>query len=630
MPRIDKIVELMSLGNHAEAVLLSDSPLRLKSDGGEEELSVSLTHRQITSMVEEILPSNLFSDLVMMKPVEFNYRHPAGGLEIKAVPGDSLWRVIIKAPQGLDPFRAPKSRRGIPDEKIQWEDSDDALLVEREDEVVDEDAMNETTGGEEGMGEGVVGDEGVGDEITNEDIVEGEVLDEGIVNKNGDVMEKNGGGEEIVDKEDMGEVAVDKNVVDKEDMDEVAVDEKTVGEEVVDKNVVDKVVVDEKAVGEAQERKENEYSEHVSPKPAPSPEPQPESKPSAEHCLTERARGLTLEVTSECDELIERAKIAKSGVLLLIPGQRPWVYGPQGYTPMTGARSPVTDDLLCELMKKNEEAARCSKTRHALRAIYGDRKESSYIRCTLTQNRGLRTAAFRIPLVDPSHPSHIGLPPHTSELLSGGGVLLAASPCGGGRTTTAFLIGSALMSSGLQLGLSIGRPVERKLIVSAPNFSFDMSHREFPRGVMLAQDLGASVVVLDDGPPISIERALRLAEVGIAVVFTIQADSAVGALTRSLGHIKKWKNQIPRLSRLLKGVIYQELIWTKESNRSPVFERLLPDYTLLEAMAREQWELLGGKRGASVTSPSFAESLKALADNGVIDRHTASKHSHKN
>ena len=104
MPRIDQIVEMMLEGGFVRSALVSDSAVRLKDTGGNEENGIQFGHHQVTALVEEILPPGLFADLVMMEPVEFEYEHPGGILRLKVVPGPSLWRVTVHAPDGLSAF----------------------------------------------------------------------------------------------------------------------------------------------------------------------------------------------------------------------------------------------------------------------------------------------------------------------------------------------------------------------------------------------------------------------------------------------------------------------------------------------------------------------------------------------
>jgi len=94
MPRIDQVIDIMLDHRAQEAVLLSESPVSLRTDHGEEAVR-TFGHRQLTSLVEEILPEDLFLDLLLMEPVEFDYQHETATYHLRIVPGPSIWRVVI-------------------------------------------------------------------------------------------------------------------------------------------------------------------------------------------------------------------------------------------------------------------------------------------------------------------------------------------------------------------------------------------------------------------------------------------------------------------------------------------------------------------------------------------------------
>ena len=94
MPRIDQVIDLMLDHRAQKAILLSESPILLHTDQGEE-TDRTFGHRQITSLVEEILPEDLFADLVLMEPVEFDHHHETAVYHLRIVPGPSIWRVVI-------------------------------------------------------------------------------------------------------------------------------------------------------------------------------------------------------------------------------------------------------------------------------------------------------------------------------------------------------------------------------------------------------------------------------------------------------------------------------------------------------------------------------------------------------
>ncbi|MFH2008070.1 MAG: hypothetical protein ABI333_15920 [bacterium] len=106
MSGIDKYINEMRQSGETSLVLLSESRPRLKGKGGERTLPERVGHKEVTTLVEEIVPPEAFADLVMMEPVEFSFRHEAGELAIRVVPGPSIWRVVFEARGGLAPLPA--------------------------------------------------------------------------------------------------------------------------------------------------------------------------------------------------------------------------------------------------------------------------------------------------------------------------------------------------------------------------------------------------------------------------------------------------------------------------------------------------------------------------------------------
>jgi len=110
MSSIDKYIDELRRSGATSVILLSESEPRIRGKAGERALEGKISHKNVTALVEEIVPPDCFADLVMMEPVEFPLSHEAGELSIRVVPGPSIWRVVVEARgDGLAPFPASES-----------------------------------------------------------------------------------------------------------------------------------------------------------------------------------------------------------------------------------------------------------------------------------------------------------------------------------------------------------------------------------------------------------------------------------------------------------------------------------------------------------------------------------------
>lgn len=110
MSLIDKYINELRRSGETSVILLSESEPRMRGKAGERALEGKISHKNVTAMVEEIVPPECFADLVMMEPVEFPFSHEAGELFIRVVPGPSIWRVVAEVRgDGLAPLPAGES-----------------------------------------------------------------------------------------------------------------------------------------------------------------------------------------------------------------------------------------------------------------------------------------------------------------------------------------------------------------------------------------------------------------------------------------------------------------------------------------------------------------------------------------
>ena len=95
MLTLERVIEELRRTGGSRLVLASDSEPRVTCPQGELELGFRAGHREIITLVEGIVPAARFADLVMMEPVNFELRVPAGDLTVRVVPGPAIWRVTF-------------------------------------------------------------------------------------------------------------------------------------------------------------------------------------------------------------------------------------------------------------------------------------------------------------------------------------------------------------------------------------------------------------------------------------------------------------------------------------------------------------------------------------------------------
>lgn len=126
MATIDTHINEMRRTGARKMILLSDSEPRVVRDGEELPFGGPLGHKQLTALIEEIVPAAKFADLVMMEPVRFELEHKAGVLDIRVVPGPSIWRVTVETHgDALAPLEASEEA-GQADEAPADVDTDEA------------------------------------------------------------------------------------------------------------------------------------------------------------------------------------------------------------------------------------------------------------------------------------------------------------------------------------------------------------------------------------------------------------------------------------------------------------------------------------------------------------------------
>jgi hypothetical protein len=200
-------------------------------------------------------------------------------------------------------------------------------------------------------------------------------------------------------------------------------------------------------------------------------------------------------------------------------------------------------------------------------------------------------------------------------------------------------LASALAATGQRLTWAAGLPLERRVIASAPVFHLDFCATDGRPETMMtaATGVGADLVVFDDADLVSnadgvvLEKALILAQQGRTVIVTLEAHSALSALERVARAARSvWPQTASagRLARVCKAVLNERLIFGRQDKRVALFERILVQPEMLEAIERAQFGLLEecfGRPLGGITSPGFRESLARLVERDVIDERNAAR-----
>ncbi len=98
MSTIDQAARILKQRGGRELVIVSDQPARVMSEAGERIAEArAFAQWEINNLVEETAPGDKLADILLGEPVEYRVAYRLGDLQVRVIPGPSLWRVTLQA-----------------------------------------------------------------------------------------------------------------------------------------------------------------------------------------------------------------------------------------------------------------------------------------------------------------------------------------------------------------------------------------------------------------------------------------------------------------------------------------------------------------------------------------------------
>ncbi len=609
MPRIDELAELLARRKATKAILLSDAPTRLVTEEGDEQGEV-FGHRQLTALVEEILPENLFADLVMLEPVEFSHEHEFGEIHLRVVPGPAAWRVVVEpSPEFLTQAaaRAKDSR-------------EDATGKEPPDFPGPGDSPGPGTAEAETAKLGPSGRAGEADGASEPESGPEEAAESSTAGERHAGLEA-APGRQAADSAVLGQAA-------EHDTSEAALSETTALEALDALSLSDSDEVPAMVPGA-----QPGSSGPVEPEAAPSAKPEgPTAKlrrtPDSRETLDmgpgrsgpdpQDAFQTIQELQGEALRTwVREAVRLQAPQILLVPGQRPWALTRGAYGPLPGAQLRLTRSDLDGLTEGLGPVgrARLEETGRA-RLVALEPETRRIVRLGLFRDQAKGTwAILRIHLLERARLADLELPEDVAARASAG-LTLVAGPGLSGRTTTLTALADALVASGKLACLQVGRPPELELQAATPVV------RIYAEDLSQASDLLAeqqpALLVADDLSFRDLPPLLELAARGTVVLAALQAarpEAVWEALAAGAEAVSS--NPVGLLHRTVRQVLFQILAPKRSLGLALALQRTRPDDRCWQALVEGRSED-ADRLFASATEPSLAESLQDLAGRGEI------------
>lgn len=280
------------------------------------------------------------------------------------------------------------------------------------------------------------------------------------------------------------------------------------------------------------------------------------------------------------DDILRKALEYKGSDIFVVPGS-------QIMTKASGKMIPITEDRalpadIATLVDRAYELA--GRTRGTLEAEGDDDfsfavRDLSRFRCNTYMQRGslamtCRVVAFGIP--DPVDRHIPDVVMKLAELRSG--MVLVTGPAGNGKSTTLACIVDRINQTRNGHIITIEDPIEylhphKKCIVSQREVPGDAS--SFARALRAALRQAPDVIMLGEMRDIeTISTAITAAETGHLLLSSLHTLGAAKTIDRVIDAFPaNQQNQIrAQLSMVLRAVVSQRLILTKDGTLYPVFE----------------------------------------------------------
>ncbi len=669
MAIIDRFVTELRRSGDDQVVLLSDNEPRVVGKEGERILDEKVSHKDVTALIEEIVPPKKFADLVMMEPVDFEYTHRAGVLLVRVVPGPSIWRVTLKP---KDPPLAPLSEEEERQADEQDPDEDEKSPTskrswkELEQIVGPGDGEDDADDADDADGEG----DGDGDE-SDDERARGDAADPGADSEPGEPPEDAELGV-LVPPADPAPVKPDRDAAAAvDDPVEIGQEDEAEKQSKPESRQSGRISLDgalarPTGTGEfhvqvedaddTNERLATGQTVQLSPgelagldasgergtpdmyatKRVPRPPPLVGDAPTAPAFSPQAAAVQPLDIDFRDDEapshpidrldtLLDRAWSAGATSVLLKDGRTPAMALAGPVEPLPGAS---LDDgrLVHEVL---DVAASPSHGEQLdiegfCRFVYKPGGRGTLVRCTMVRDRGTLAAWLRR-IGDEHLPAKASqwLPVSVRHLMPESGLVLVAGSAGQGKTTTATAL-AALCHQAMDQSLVVADPLERRL----PDEGVGVLQRQIPEDVPSAgRALGdalrleARLVLVDIPRPETMAvELLALAGQGRLVIATWTAPTSVSAVEALMDALPPSLSNVERARRTrnLRSVVGVKLVPARDKGVVPIFETLQLNQVVLTAVTEARLGQHAGAGDRDLVTLSFDASIAALKSRGLI------------
>ena len=333
------------------------------------------------------------------------------------------------------------------------------------------------------------------------------------------------------------------------------------------------------------------------------------------------------------DEILRKALEYKGSDVFVVPGSQIMTKASGKMIPITEERA-LPNDISILVDRAYELAGRTRETLHE----EGDDdfsfavRDLSRFRCNTYRQRGslamtCRVVAFGIPNPHDCHIPDVVM--RLADLRSG--MILVTGPAGNGKSTTLACLVDKINQTRSGHIITIEDPIEylhphKKCLVSQREVPGDAS--TFARALRAALRQAPDIIMLGEMRDIeTISTAITAAETGHLLLSSLHTLGAAKTIDRVIDAFPaNQQNQIrAQLSMVLRAVVSQRLILTKEGKLHPVFEVMCVN-SAIQNLIREgkTHQIDNAIFGGGADMLSMDTELARLLRDGKIDKEQAS------
>lgn len=338
-------------------------------------------------------------------------------------------------------------------------------------------------------------------------------------------------------------------------------------------------------------------------------------------------------MTETLDDILRKALEYKGSDVFIVPGSQIMTKASGKMIPITEARA-LPNDISILVDRAYELAGRTRETLHE----EGDDdfsfavRDLSRFRCNTYRQRGslamtCRVVAFGIP-----NPEDCNIPDVVMRLADlRSGMILVTGPAGNGKSTTLACLVDKINRTRSGHIITIEDPIEylhphKQCLVSQREVPGDAS--TFARALRAALRQAPDVIMLGEMRDIeTISTAITAAETGHLLLSSLHTLGAAKTIDRVIDAFPaNQQNQIrAQLSMVLKAVVSQRLILTKDGKLHPVFEVMCVN-PAIQNLIREgkTHQIDNAIFGGGADMLSMDTELARLLRDGKIDKEQAS------